>query len=126
MVAINLTQPTLHNPAAPDGADLVRLAFVGDREFPDELDGQVRTYANGARRLVRRAGRFRGVGTSYYVTPAQLATLKEWQGQVVLYRDGLGTRLWVVYLVTTARPSADGRRWTVPLDLQQVSYTEAV
>lgn len=124
MTTLALVQPILHNPAEPDL--LVRLLMVGDRDLPASVPGEVRRYANGVSRLVRGVGTRRGVNLTAGALPADLVVLTRWLGQPVLYRDGLGTRLWVVYLDATPSPVVGGRRSMVPLSFTEVTYREVV
>lgn len=123
MVQVVTQQPTLYNPTTQQ---LLRLLLPSDRVFPWELPGEWREYANGNVRLIRTAGLRNGAEQDVYVDAAGLALLREWAGEVLLYRDGLGHRLWCAYLSANATPSPNGQRFTVPLALRRLTYTEAV
>lgn len=124
MASILLEQPTLL--LESDRTRLLRLLMVGDRTLSDGVVAEVRRYANGSTRLVRRAGRNRSVELTVYVDRAGLEQLRGMAGQLLLYRDGLGSSLWCTFLDFEQEPNAVGQRYVVPLLLQELTFSEAV
>lgn len=115
---------------ASDPAQALQLLMDGNgRDFPDAIQGEIRSYAGGRQRLVTTATRRRGVNLQVGVNPTQYQTLNDWAGQLVLYRDGHGTKLWGAFLETPWKPLLDGlgTAWrSVSLSIAEVSYSEAV
>lgn len=127
MVSVLIEQPWI----APQGELHRALPLMYDEDGNRGFDragitGEVRRLANGGRRAVSRAGRNSTAGASFSVLPAELQQLEQWAGRVMLYRDGLGNRLWCVYFGAPWTPTLDGRRRIVQLNLQGVTVQEAV
>lgn len=121
---ITLQQPTLL--LESDRTRLLPLLMIGDRTLLDGVIAEVRRYANGSTRLVRRAGRARSVKLTVHVDAAGLAELRAFAGQLLLYRDGLGTKMWCTYTTVEYAPNVTGSRFTVPLVLDELTFSEAV
>lgn len=124
MASIVLQQPTLLLEA--DRTRLLPLLMLGSRTITDGVIGEVRRYANGSTRLIRRAGRDQRVQLTVAVTAAQLADLRAFAGQLLLYRDGLGTSMWCTFLSLDVEPIQNGTLFSVDLDLAAVTFSEAV
>lgn len=125
MAKMTLDRPRLHNPSAPDAAGIA-LLMVGGRLFAESRRGSVRRYANGRTRLILLAGVTRSVELTVYVSPAGLATLRAWEGVLLLYRDGLGTKMWGTYLGSPAEPNINGSAFEVPLRFTELTHSEEV
>lgn len=123
MASITLSQPTLYEPLSQQ---LVFLLLPAGREFQLQISGEFRNYAGGRVRLIKRAPRFRGVTFPAAVDKAGLATLESWAGLLVLYRDGLGNKLWCSYLSANSVASPNASSFTVPLALSQLTFSEVV
>jgi hypothetical protein len=128
VASVTLNRVWLH--LASDPSQQLGLPRVGDgREYEDELDGEVRTYAAGRRRLITTPARVRAVtGLELVVTVAQYAVLNSWVGQIVLYRDGHGVKQYGALLATPWKPLQDNgtARRVVTLELPEVTFSEAV
>ncbi len=113
---------------ASDTSQSLALLTTGDKSFVDAISGEVRSYAAGRERLITTPTRKIGVQVSVAIMPKEYATLNAWAGQVVLYRDENGTRLWSVYLGTPWKSLVTyGTSWRqVDLAIQAVTYSEAV
>lgn len=123
MAAITLDRVWLLHP--PSGASLA-LLFEGERQFADSKAGEVRAMVNGRLRAVTRPTRRRGVQVRVSTDSAGLAQLQSWVGQLVLYRDGLGNKLWGVYFDAPWQPHAAGQRRFVDLAVAEITHSEAV
>lgn len=125
MASIVLQQPTLL--LESDRTRLLHLLMLGDaRTLTDSVVGEVRRYANGTTRLIRRAGRDQRVQLTVAVDAARLEDLRVFAGQLLLYRDGHGTKMWCTFLPLEVNPIQNGRLFSVQLDLQAVTFSEAV
>ena len=122
MAAITLLQPCLYHPPSDR---LLMLLFVGERTVAFQVPGQFRRYAGGRVRLIRQVGVSRGVSADYRVDAAGLTLLQQWASQLVLYRDGLGTKQWGSYLSASPSPGPDGRHFTVPIEFVELTYDES-
>lgn len=96
MASISL-DTVLLGPVA-DLTSQVRLDVASLRER-DGKSGEVRTYANGRRRAVARAGRLRTVVLQAEVLRNRvlLDALRDWEGQTVLLRDPRGRKVYGVF-----------------------------
>lgn len=124
MATVDMQQPSLL--LGSDRTRLLRLLMTDKRTIGDSPVGDVRRYANGSTRLIKRAGRARGVELTVVVDLAGLEELRAFAGELVLYRDGLGTRMWCTFLPFEYEPFPDGQRFTVPLQLSELTFSEAV
>ena len=88
--------------------------------------GSVRMYANGRKRSVSRVGTATALGvTAVNLPPAQVALIDSWRGQVVLFRDIWGRRVFgVFYTVTVTDLLGSGQ--DVAFSLSEVDVVEAV
>lgn len=126
MASITLDRVWLN--LASDPSQSLVLLTTGDWSFLDTIVGEVRSYAAGRERLITTPTRKRGVKVSVAVKPEQYAILNAWAGQVILYRDEHGSRLWSVYLETPWKSLVTyGTDWRqVDLTIEAVTYNEAV
>lgn len=124
MASVTLDRVWLLDPTET-GTELP-LLFLGSRAFDYGRVGEVRRYAGGRRRLTTVAGQDQSVEVTVWTDAAGLLRLQGWAGRVLLYRDGLGTRMWCTYLRTPYEPTIDGQHRQVTLLLTEVTYSEAV
>lgn len=113
---------------ASDTSRSVSLLKIDGQNFGDAIQGEVRSYAAGRERLISTPTRKKGVQVPLATKPADYALLEEWAGQLVLYRDEYGIKMWGVFLEAPWRPMlSHGTDWRqVDLTIQRVTYSEAV
>lgn len=90
-------------------------------------DGEVRAYATGRLRIISRPAQRSGYRVNLRdVTDAQVETLKEWAGQLLLYRDPRGRMIFGSFFTLTIDEykAVDGN--DVSLTFQQVTHTVEV
>jgi len=119
--------------------DTVRLAAVTDLSAQVLLEvtslsetdgkaGEVRHYANGRRRVISRTSRHRTVPLEFDLVDERdtLETLRGWCGQVVLYRDPRGRKVYGVFHELDIDENVSTDFASVSLTLTEVTYSEAV
>lgn len=95
----------------------------------DAVQGEVRTYAGGRQRAVRRAGTVRQFEIECDVVNdrALIERLRQWRGQTLLLRDPWGRKAWVAFFGLPVQENIPAGDWArVRLRLQAVTHTEAV
>lgn len=102
--------------------------FTTGRGDTRQTLGSVRPYANGRLRAISRSVSQQSLTvTGRLLTPAQLVTLDGWRGQVVLFRDVWGRKLYGTFFnLTVVDYAAPNTFQDVTFTLDQVSYTEAL
>lgn len=89
--------------------------------------GSVRVYANGRKRVVARAGSASTLTvTARNLTSAQVMLIDSWRGQIVLFRDLWGRRLFCSFFTVTVTDYQDRQGQDVALTLSEVDVVEAV
>ena len=89
--------------------------------------GEVRTYANGRRRLVRRVGVPRSiVVTLPECSRAQIAWLENNAGQLMLARDHVGRKIWGVYMTAPVDENPYNTSGLVTLTFDEVTHSEVI
>jgi hypothetical protein len=125
MAAVDLETVLLSN--AADLSVTVELEVVGLSESPSS-PGAVKTYANGRQRSVTRAGTKQVLALEFEVLNDRptLELIRAWRGQLVLYRDPRGRKVWGTFydLQITENISVDYA--AVGLALNEVTYDEGV
>lgn len=120
--------------------ETVLLALASDLSAPLALDvssldeqesstaGEVRTYANGRRRSVSRAGTVRSIAVAFDLVAARstLTTLRSWRGRVVLFRDPYGRKMYGTFFAVDAKERIPVDVMECSLTLTEVSFSEAV
>lgn len=106
------------------------------QEFPNMAElsvtsstaGEVRQYAGGRRRIVRRAGRARSVSlTIPYCDRARIEWLEENAGELVCVRDDRGRKIWGVFFeVAVQEHEFDPDYGAVSLEIAESSHVEEV
>lgn len=104
-------------------------ASYPDRGHAAGVDGEVRTYAGGRRRVITSARK----SATYPVTlqllsDAEVEQLKVWRGRVLLLRDGEGLRVWGSYMAldVTSYWDPEGPVSDVSLTFTAVDHDESV
>ena len=89
--------------------------------------GEVRTYAGGRLRLVTNAGIAR---TATVTLPEcsrdQINWLQTYVGQVMLFRDDRGRKIWGAYLKPKVSENQHNTGGDVTLIINEITYSEAV
>lgn len=123
MVSINLDRAWISDPLNPEVS--VQLLWLGERDFDDEMEGEVRRYANGRGRATTVVGALQRVSGTFAGTDDDLQRLREWKGRTVLYRDGSGARIFGTFFRSPWRPAGEGGR-DIKLDINEVTHIEQV
>lgn len=128
MASVSLARAWVH--LASDLSQSVDLWSADWSDVPG-VRGDVRTYANGRVRIVRRAGRTRELAITFpIVTEAELDFLISLAGEVALVRSkpGGGNRGRKVYCTWFEVPTTDRKDGTyiAKVKATEVSFTEAV
>lgn len=124
MASVTLTRLWLHDAADLSDFITVRTAELG--EVP-AVHGEVRRYANGNLRAVRRAGTARQVRVRLRPSVrSDVDQIAAWTGRRLMLRDSRGRKLWGVYWdpQVTEVPGVD--RADVSFTFEQVTYNESV
>lgn len=101
-------------------------AFSTDRAEVLSAPGEVRRMANGRLRTVTRKGTSTSLSvTLRLLTPTQVATLRSWTGQTLLFRDKRGRKLYCAYFTVGVKDYVDPTIQDVVLSLSEVSFSEA-
>lgn len=122
MPAIVLSQLWLHK--ADDLDTYLRFFTAAGRGDERAVPGEVRTYAQGRRRIITRTGSAQVLtATLRQVTDADLVTLEDWRGGLLMLRDHLGRLVWGSYFELAVTDYADRSGYDVALTFQQVTTT---
>jgi len=118
--------------------DTVYLALVSNLTAPllldvpgidddDEGFGEVRSYANGRQRSISGAGGRRTIDLEPdWLTRAEVALLRSWKKQMVLYRDPTGRKIYGVFHRVRSSPYILNQMERVSFTLTEVTFSEAV
>ena len=95
--------------------------------FTPSVSAEVRTYANGRRRVISSVGSAQQWGvTLSWVSQADLAWLTARLGRLVLLRDPVGRALWGTYAGLQVTDYKGRTECSVDLSVQSVSHSLAV
>jgi hypothetical protein len=126
MAAVQLRSLWLN--LAADPAVAMSFPYMSTLTWTKEQPGEVRRYANGRTRIIRRKGKPRSAeATLSGCSREQIAWLEEHVGALVCVRDDRGRKMYATYLtapVTEAQHRRD--RGDVTLAFAEVSHSEAV
>ncbi len=124
MAAIRLDR--VHLNRAADLTDGVSF-LSRDRSDNRTLAGEVRAYAGGRLRVVTRPLRTTAIGlTAVHIDAVRLTWLEDRLGEVLLFRDHRGRRVWVAAFGVQVEDVKSAPLVNVSLSLQQVTHQEAV
>lgn len=125
MATLNLTKVWVNR---LDTGEAVSAQSDRKRAREHSMAGDVRTYAGGRQRAISQEGE-RGTFdvTLVRVTPADIETLRAWQGIPVQVRDHRGQRfVGVFFAVPVVEQRDDVNAYDVPLSLRIVTVVEGV
>lgn len=89
--------------------------------------GDVRRYAGGRMRIIRKAGISRAISLSLPAcTRAQITFLEANVGQIVCVRDDRGRKIWATYLAVPVDENSFELTGNVSLALSEVTATDIV
>lgn len=113
---------------ASDPSQAASFPYMSALTWTKEQPGEVRRYANGRLRVVRRAGKPKSADVALPgCDRAQVDWLEEHVGRVVCVRDDRGRKVFGVYLaVAVTELSLPRGRADVSLSLAEVTYSEVV
>lgn len=95
-------------------------------EDDDEDFGEVRSYANGRQRSVSRAGNLRTIGLEPdWLTRDDVALLRSWKRQLVLYRDPTGRKVYGIFYKVRTSPYILNDMERVAFVITELTYSEA-
>lgn len=121
MAEVTLDRLWLHDADAPE--TYLRF-FTTDRGDTRAVDGEIRTYANGRRRLVTRAGSARTLPvTLRQVSDADLDVLEEWRGRLVMVRDHRGRLFFGTYFSIDVTDYKDRSGYDVAVEVADVTHS---
>ena len=120
MASVQLRKVWLHDAANP----VNRHEFWSNRPADDrDYGGEVRTMANGRRRIITNAQRSQTLPiTLVDVTDSQLEWLESFAGRLVMYRDPKGRLLFCTFFTLGVEEYRDFN-YEVTLTLQEVTYS---
>lgn len=121
MPSITLDRLWLHQ---ADDLDTYLRFFSTGRGDERAVVGEVRVYAQGRRRIITRTGSAQVLtATLRQVTDADLSTLEDWRGVLLMLRDHLGRLVWGTFFDMAVTDYADRSGYDVALTFQQVTTT---
>lgn len=130
MAEVALPNAFIH--LASDESQWVEASTDGEGVTP-YIEGEVRTYAGGRRRMVRTPGAMKTMGFTFdHLDRDDVLQLEAWAGQEVMVRDEVGRKVWGVYFAApaTETPGAvddDGEAAaSVSITLEVVTHSEIV
>lgn len=119
MASVELFKTWVH-----DGSDLdnsVQLYSSG-RSDNDSQGGEVRTYANGRRRLITTPAVGESIPVTFpWITRTELVWLQARKGQIVLYRDAWGRSLYAAYLSLSISDFTDRSGYAVSTTFESIT-----
>lgn len=119
MASVNLDVVYIHLHSDP--WQHVTAEVFGGFTSSVQVVGEVRAYARGRRRVVRRPGRFRPIEVNFPTDRATLYQLEQWAGETVMLRDPVGRLVYGVYL-KVGQVEIGGGDWVdVALQVEPVS-----
>jgi hypothetical protein len=124
MAQVNLLDLFIHR--LDDLTDFVQVDVFGAMSAPEQTRGEVRTYAGGVRRIVKRKGRHKPVNVSFPATRDVIEKLEEWVGEPVMLRDPPGRLVFGVFF-EVGQEEIDGGDWVnVSLSVEEITHSVAV
>lgn len=124
MASVDLDRAWLHR---TDDLSVYVSAFSADWNDVETVAGEVRTYAGGRMRIVSRPRRQQTLSvTLRYVPLADIDTLRDWAGDVLMLRDKRGRKLYGTFFTSTVKDLKGVAYADVEFTFSQVTYIEAV
>ena len=125
MASVTLNELWIHD--ADDLSDYVRVR-VSELSAPQEQAGEVREYAGGRRRIIRRKTRRREVSVELSnVDREVLPRLDDWAGRLLMLRDPRGRVMWGSFFSFSVEETRGLRdRVTVGFTFHQVFHDQEV
>lgn len=124
MASVDLDRAWVHR---TDDLSVYVSSFSAEWDDVEQVDGEVRAYAGGRLRVIRRATQRRTLKvTLRYVPLADIDTLRGWAGDVLMVRDKRGRKMFGTFFSSQVSDLKGLTYADVTLEFQQVSYTEAV
>jgi hypothetical protein len=112
---------------ASDTTQFQSFSLMSSLQVTTEQPGEVRQYAGGRLRIVRKAGLRRAISCSLpECSRDQIAFLEANVGQVMCFRDDRGRKIWATYLVAPVSENAFNINGNVTLALNEVTHTDVV
>jgi hypothetical protein len=113
---------------ASDPSQAMSFPYMSALTWSKEQPGEVRRYANGRTRIIRRAGQTRTAEVTLTgCNREQIDWLEEHVGDLVCVRDDRGRKVFGAYLIVPVAEAQHRRdRGDVSLSLAEVSFSEAV
>ena len=125
MASVSLSELWIHD--GDDLSDFVQTFGFASEDETDAVAGEVRTYANGRRRIVRRAG----TATSLSVTfPSTDRTTIDWlrahKGNTLMLRDPYGRKVWGTFFSLSVPEKGSAQLPDASFTFESTSASEEV
>lgn len=121
MASVTLDRLWLHQ---ADDLDTYLRFFTSDRGDERAVPGEVRVYAQGRRRIITRTGSAQTLtATLRQVTSAELDTLEDWRGDLLMLRDHRGRLVFGTFFDMAVTDYTDRSGYDVAITFQQVTTT---
>lgn len=112
---------------AADPSDVRRFDLNLDLQPASETRADVRVVANGATRMVRRAGRLRSYAVSGRALRADVPWLEDHEGVTLCLRDHVGRKMFGAYVgLSTPEPGWTDAFADFSFTFTALTYSEAV
>lgn len=122
MATVTLTEVWIHDAAEP--SNYVTSDGFGTGGPTDAARGEVRTYAQGRRRVIRRAGRSRTYDRTFpAVSDAWLEWMGDHIGSTVMVRDPKGRLFFGVFWSLDVTDLPGGAPPDVTVEFEDVTYS---
>ena len=127
-MSASITLSTVWINLASDPTKYESFTLMSSLNVATGQTGEVRQYANGRRRIVRRAGIARDINLNLpSCTRAQITWLETYVAQIVCVRDDRGRKIWATYfLVPVDEDGGDITNGDVSLVLKETTATDVV
>lgn len=127
MAEVTLTDLWLHQ--ATDLSTYIQLPLNKLAAMESEVAGTVRRYAGGRLRFIRKPGDKDSINVSLVMVPlATVETMNQWAGELLMYRDPKGRKIFGTYRGLSVSEQAGPVEYVrgVSFRFEEVSETEEV
>jgi hypothetical protein len=127
-LSASVTLKTVWINLATDLSQYQNFSSMSALKVQSDQPGEVRRYAGGRLRIVRRAGILvRSIScTLPACSRAQIAWLESNVGQILCFRDDRGRKIWATYLSMPVDENQFNNEGNITLSLSEVTFTDVV